>query len=102
MLQGPAASGVVLSLGWAMPLLSRFWDPRFALKAVTAQVPSLYSCQLTEPVGVPLLPATVALACTLLPEGTVVTGVCEALWISVTTVATDWVTVKAWQLVVVR
>src|SRR3981189_1559836 len=100
MLQVPAGIGPVSPLGWATPLLSRFCAGEKPVKG--GEVPSLYSCQLTEPVGVPWLPATVALACTTLPESTVVTAVWLELWISVTTVATDGVTVKAWQLVVVR
>src|SRR5207245_10980009 len=92
----PALKGPWLAEGWATPLASSVTVPDPT--EVPVQVPEVVkNVNVTAPVGVPKLPLTVALSCTVDPAGTDVTTAWLALCISVATAGARAVTVSTSQ-----
>ena len=70
----PAASGPSLLEGCATPLASSVTVPD-PTEAPVQALEAVKNVNVTVPVGVPKAPARVALSCTVVPAGTVTTGV---------------------------
>src|SRR2546422_10003887 len=81
----PATKGPCPARGWATPFTSSVTVPD-PTEAPVQVLEAVKNVNVTVPVGVPTVPLTVALSCTVDPAGTEVTPAWLALGISVATV----------------
>src|SRR5207245_10805341 len=92
----PALKGPWLAEGWATPLASSVTVPD-PTEVPVQVLEAVKNVNVTVPVGVPKLPLTVALSCTVVPAGTDVTTAWLALGMSVPTVGVRAVAVRSSQ-----